>query len=134
MILRIPLGEHVWEGPKPTIGARGLHLKRQVGGLLGRLGIAALVSGEGGVHQAALVLSGDPLALSLRGQTFSGWAVDGCRVDAADIDEIELDPDRGLEPWIALLTAWMELGFFGARPPKEPPPKPEAEPGASPSS
>lgn len=129
--MRVDLDVHVWEGPKPTVGARGLHLKRQVGGLLGRLGITSIVSGEGGVHQAALVLSGDPVALQLRGQTFRGWSVDGSPVGPAEIDEIEADPDRGLEPWIALLTAWMDLGFFGARPPKPPPePEPEAPPSS----
>lgn len=128
MRMTLAFGDHVWEGPKPQVGSGALLLKRQAGGLLGRLGVLSRLqsSGEAGITEVALILAGDPASLALRSQTFRGWTVDGVPVKPADIDEIEADPERGLEPWVVLLLAWMELGFFGSRAPSPKPESPEA--------
>lgn len=112
--------EHVWDVPE-TRGREALALSRLAKRVIGELGIAGAVAASEGTSLADIPyrLAGHAQATELLRQTLrvgpkDGSTVDGLPVTAELLEEIEIDPDRSLEPWAVLLEVWVLSGFFGA--------------------
>jgi hypothetical protein len=112
--VRIETGENdgraptVWEIPE-AIGPAALSLSRAARAVIGELRLMSAWN----PHDAQARIAGHSEGPRLLGVTLIGGTVDGVQITRAVLDGIELDPDRCLEPWYALIDAWARMGFFG---------------------
>jgi hypothetical protein len=113
---------HTYDVPEPA-GVEGLALFEAVAGLAVSLGLLSRVASPmpweraARYREAALALVGLPSARAAIEATLTGARVDGVAYAPQMWEALWSHRPRYLEPYLAALEAWGELGFFGAPPP-----------------